>query len=400
MSRKVINVISSHFTPENTAASHRMETAARVLSASFDVHVYTLTERGKKYPSDREQWSDSLTVHYIYLPAYPKSFFPVRAFFEWWYSRKVVRASNQTPADLVLVTAPFMFLLHSVSRYSKAGKKVADVRDLVWHYLPERNFIQRGIKKLFSGIIHRALKKYDAVTVTNEAEKKWLKKNAALQGDVIYVVSNGIADDKFRVLQGLHPTALKNEYVITYVGNIGHSQVIMPLIDAVKNVKGIRLNLIGDGSERRKIQQYLHQEDVRNVFLPGKLKWTRTVPYYQSSSLLVAGLKEEFNTAIPSKLYEYLATGLPVLYLGGGVAAELLKGFENTYALPYADPISIKKELLKIMHDGRYISSENTRMIHDSYLRNRLSKRFVEISAGLLQEKELSNLFVEDLLSV
>jgi glycosyltransferase involved in cell wall biosynthesis len=217
---------------------------------------------------------------------------------------------------------------------------------------------------------------------------------------MIHVVSNGIADDKYRVLQTLNRTTLKNEYVISYIGNIGSSQTLMPLIEAVKNVKGIRLNLIGDGNERRRIQNYLYAEDVRNVFLPGKLKWARTIPYYQSSSLLFAGLKDEFNTAIPSKLYEYLSTGLPILYIGKGAAASFLETFENTFVIEQADSVSIKKELLRIMHTINELSSENSRKVNDYYLRDTLSKRFVEISAGLLKEKELSDLFVEDLLSI
>ncbi|MBL0105093.1 MAG: glycosyltransferase [Bacteroidetes bacterium] len=400
MSRKVINLITPHFAPENTAASHRMETAARILSASFDVNVFTLTERGKKFRAEKELWNDNLTVHYTYLPAYPKAFFPIRAFIEWWYSRKLVKKANRSEADMVLVTVPFMFLLNTVASKSVAAKKVADIRDLVWHYLPERNFIQRFFKKAVTKLMHRSLLKYDAITVTSEVEKKWLKKVAGIDGHMIHVVSNGIADDKFRVLQTLTPNQLKNEYVISYIGNIGSSQTLMPLVEAVKNVKGIRLNLIGDGNERRRIQDYLHKEDVRNVFLPGKLKWARTIPYYQSSSLLFAGLKNEFDTAIPSKLYEYLATGLPIFYIGTGAAANFMKTFENTFVIEYTDPVSIKKELLRIMHAAPELSADNARKVNDYYLRDSLSKRFVEISAGLLKEKELSNLFVEDLLSV
>lgn len=399
MPRKKINIITPHFTPENTAASHRMESAARVLSASFEVNVFTLTEKGKKARAVTEQWNDSLKVHYLYLPDYPKKIFAVRAFFEWWYSRKLVKFSNSVDCDLILFTSPFMFLINSVANLSKCKHKVADIRDLVWHYLPDGNIFRKSLKNFVTKMVHSSFEKFESITVTNHAEKEWLISNAGIDAKKIEVIPNGLSEDKFRFLQTIRYSKPQKDFVISYIGNIGSAQVFIPLIEAVRNKEGVKLNLIGDGNEREKIQRYLLEEDVRNVFVPGKLRWARIIPYYQSSSILYSGLKQEFNTAIPSKIYEYLSTGLPILFLGKGATTDLLKNFDNVYSIDEYSEEALQQTIARIRFEKPANSLPNTLAIGENYIREKISLNFVELIAGILNEKVPGEVFVEDLLN-
>lgn len=399
MPRKRINIITPHFIPENTAAAHRIESVAKVLSASFDVHVFTLVERGCKVKNYNEVWNDSLTVHYLDLPAYPKKNFLMRAFFEWWYSRKLVFQSNETPCDLLLFTSPFMFLINVISSYSNAPVKIADIRDLVWHYLPEDSLVNKKIKNILTGKIHSSLEKMDAITVTNLYEKNWLIENSGVDEAKINVISNGLSEDKFRFLQTIRYSKPQNDFVISYIGNIGSAQDFIPLIDAIRNKEGIKLNLIGDGNQREAIQKYLLDEDIRNVYTPGKLRWARVIPIYQSTTVLFASLKHEFDTAVPSKIYEYLATGLPIIFLGDGATSNLLSDFDlvfqtNVYS---SDVIANKIAEIRFLKPANSIT--NTILIGENFLRERLSLKFVELIAGLLNEKILGNVYVEDVLN-
>ena len=398
MPRKKINIITPHFAPENTAASHRMESVARTLSASFEVNVFTLTEKGKKPRANVEQWNDDLKVHYLYLPNYPKNIFLIRAFFEWWYSKKLVRFSNSVNCDLVMFTSPFMFLLNSVANLSNCKNKVADIRDLVWHYLPAKNFVQRKLKSVVTRHVHSSFEKFIAITVTNHSEKDWLIKNANVNPEKIEVIPNGLSEDKFRFLQTIRYSKPQKDFVISYIGNIGSAQVFIPLIEAIRNKEGVKLNLIGDGNERENIQRYLLEEDVRNVFVPGKLRWARIIPYYQSSSILYSGLKEEFNTAVPSKIYEYLSTGLPILFLGQGATKSLLENFDNIYVIDDYSEEALKKAIAKIRYEKPANSLPNTLAIGENFIREKISLNFVELLAGILNEKVPGEIFVEDLL--
>ena len=165
----------------------------------------------------------------------------------------------------------------------------------------------------------------------------------------------------------------------------------------IRNKEGVKLNLIGDGNARECIQKYLLEEDVRNVFIPGKLRWARIIPYYQSSSILYSGLKPEFDTAIPSKIYEYLSTGLPILFLGKGATVSLLENFDNIYSLDDYTEEGLKKAIAKIRYDKPANSLPNTLAIGENFIREKISQNFVELAAGILNEKTTSEIFVEDL---
>ena len=376
-----------------------MESTAKILSASFDVNVFTLTEKGKKVIHDKELWNDNLTIHYLNLPDYPKNNFLLRAFFEWWYARKLVKFSNEIDADVVLFTTPFMFLIHAVAKHSTAKRKIADIRDLVWHYLPEKNYFQRKIKNKFSKDIHQALLKFDAITVTNKVEKKWLIENANVESSKIKLIPNGISEDKLRFLQTIRYSKPQKDFIISYIGNIGSAQAFLPLIDAIRNKVGVKLNLIGDGNQRSAIQKYLLEEDIRNVYMPGKLRWARIIPYYQMSSILFASLKTEYDTAVPSKIYEYLATGLPIIFLGKGATVELLNNFDNVFQTDVYSTAAIENEIAEIRFQKPANSLTNTLTVGGNFIREKLSVRFVELIAGMLNEKIPGSVFVEDVLS-
>jgi len=383
-SLKVINVITPHFTPEITAAAHRIDAVVSTLAGEFKVNVFTLTERGKKAGASQVQIADNVTVHSINLPGYAKSMFFIRALYELYYSIKICKLASDHEADITFVTSPYMFLLPVATFFSGKSKLIADVRDLVWCYLPKNNFIQHLIRSRFEKLISHYITLYDHVTVTNRSEKKWLLENTSLPNDKITILSNGISAERFERLCSLKYHGKKDPFVITYVGNIGNGQDLQPLIDTVKNLKGVRLNIIGDGIEQKKFEQQIKHDKISNIQLHGKLKWNRILPFYQSSSVLYARLGENYNSAIPSKLFEYLSTGLPVIFHGRGEAKELLAQFENTFIVEERDNGSLEEVLLQLKKTDPDHSALNRELIASQYLRGDINQNLFPVIDKLL----------------
>jgi glycosyltransferase involved in cell wall biosynthesis len=294
------------------------------------------------------------------------------------------------------VTAPYIFLI-PVTAWLCKTRKVADVRDLVWHYLPEGNFIKRFVKNWLQKIMHRSLQKFDAITLTNEAEKRWMMEHGFPESE-LNVIPNGLSAEKFRQLTEVKYAPHPQKITITYIGNIGSSQHFNCLIDSVREMKDVRLNIVGEGNEFGKLSAYIHSKKIQNVTLTGKLKWRRIVPYYQTANILYASLRDNFDTAIPSKLYEYLATGLPVIYHGDGAGADLIRNYENTFVVNSLNVADLQKVIWKIQELKPGKSYRNIQEIGQNFIREKLSNRFVELCAFLLNEKSLSEIFVEDVL--
>jgi glycosyltransferase involved in cell wall biosynthesis len=374
-----------------------MEVAARTLSASYKIHVFTLAEKGTRSDNYDIKHDANLTIHYLAQRNFNKSSFIIRAFFELWYSIKLVLKSNSVESDLIIVTSPFMFLLSITAMMSNAPKKIADVRDLVWHYLPSHSLFSRIVKNYFRRKMHHALRKFDAITLTNESEKHWLIRHG-FDEELLTVVPNGLSVDKYRQLREVKYTAYSQKFVITYIGNVGSSQHFHSIINAVKDMKDVKLFIIGDGNELKNLQSYIESNKIGNVGLLGKMKWSRLLPFYQTSNMLFASLKNNYDTAIPSKIYEYLATGLPILFQGEGAASDLLLNYENTFCIDADDETGIEKAIWKIKSVKLNRSQKNVQDIGRNFIREKLSSRFVELSARLLNERTLSDIFVDDVL--
>lgn len=263
-----------------------------------------------------------------------------------------------------------------------------DVRDLVWCYLPERNFIQRSVKKLFTGMVRYFLGKYDFITVTNTSEEQWVLNETDISSERIKIISNGISEDKFKRLSTIKYSQPENPFVITYIGNIGNGQDLNPILEAVKGISDIKLNLIGDGIELEDFKKKVKTENLRNVRLHGKLKWNRLLPFYQTSTILFARLGKNYQSAIPSKLFEYLSTGLPVIFSGSGEAAKLLRQFENTFVLESEDPAALRQLILQIKTLPLTRSFDNILKTEELFIRERINQNLLPVIAQLLNVEE------------
>ena len=254
-----------------------------------------------------------------------------------------------------------------------------DVRDLVWCYMPDRNIFQRAIRSLLQRVIVRSLRKFDHITVTNSSEEQWMIRTAAVPRARLSIVSNGLSQDRFRSLSNIAYYPPEHPLVITYIGNIGNGQDLGPVIDVVRHLPDVKLNLIGDGIELERYRKYIRQENIRNVQFFGKMKWNRLLPFYQTSSILLARLGKNYQSALPSKLFEYLATGLPVLFYGNGEAARFLKDFENVFIVRQEDPEELRRAIRQLQTLTPPRSFANILRVESNFIREHLNLRYLDL---------------------
>lgn len=378
-----INVVTSHFSPEITAASHRMDALVDALAVNHTVNVFALTEIGKPAASKIIFESERVTIHYVNLPKYKKASLFFRTFYEIWYSFKLARQSKRTVADVTIVTSPFMFLIPAVILFGGSSQKIADVRDLTWRYIPADFIVHRGFRFLFTRMIKFFLPKFDWITVTNSSERKWISENTKVDNDRISILSNGISKEKFDTLINLEYKPDVTPFTITYVGNIGNGQKLQSLIRVVEKLEDVRLVLIGNGNDYELFKKQVKKKRIHNIYFTGKLNWENVLPYYQHTSVLFARLDENYSSAIPSKLFEYLSTGLPIIYCGEGEAASLLKQFNQTTVLGSNDEEGLKNAILKLKALGAELAIENRDQIQRKFIREFINIKIDQVIANV-----------------
>jgi glycosyltransferase involved in cell wall biosynthesis len=280
------------------------------------------------------------------------------------------RLSRMVPKklDYVVVTIPSMFLF--IFKYgSRGSKKILDVRDLTWEYLDEGNPAQRIFKYLFRFFFRKRICDFDLIACTNYKEKFYI--DHYLSQKHALVVSNGVSRDQFVRLSSLSVSSLlpKEKIVISYVGNVGLAQNLSTFVSAAKEFPNIEFNIVGEGTDFSRIKGLSYS--AKNIKTHGRIAWEDVLNIYNETDVLYAQLSENYATAVPSKLYEYLATGRPLIYGGCGEAKEVLTEFDGVHVVPPDNSTELKKVINEIVSnfDSNRVLEENISIIKQKFIR-------------------------------
>ena len=377
---KTINFLTGNFIPENCAGTNRILALVKELEKKYKINVICISEKGKK-PDDFE-FSENIKVYYIHQQMYDGERFYTRAIHELYYAVKLaIKSWKDFPSDIIIATSPQMFIIPTVAFLP--GKKVIDIRDLVWEYIDPKSLYTKFVKFVITQLMKRTIRRYDYVTVTNNHEFKWVLDT--IPRVKLEKITNGIEEKNFTELNKLHPEEFK-QFTLTYIGNVGIAQYINVLVDLAKRMPDIQINIIGEGSKYKELKRYARSNRINNITFYGKVKRENIIEFYKKTSVLFAQLDAKFQAAMPSKLYEYASTGLPIIYAGLGEARNFVKQLENCTTINPDDVKALEVAVKKYKNKPIVISEKNKRFIYENFIREKQSQKMVDIVDQLMRE--------------
>jgi glycosyltransferase involved in cell wall biosynthesis len=231
---------------------------------------------------------------------------------------------------------------------------------------------------VFGWFARRAIKSSTSISATNESEMTYIRRLVGDKKAVLHI-PNGVMLDQFNKLSNLAYQP-DEPMVVSYIGNVGIAQNLTVLLRAALVLPDIQFNIVGAGTDLERIKAFVTDNRMGNVTLTGRLPWDEVLTIYQQSTVLYAQLSRNFMTAMPSKLYEYLATGRFVVYGGGEQAASLLSQFENNHVVP-ADDVSALIQVLKEAKEKRHyqrVSSTNPEIIRERFIREHSALQLIQ----------------------
>ena len=141
---------------------------------------------------------------------------------------------------------------------------------------------------------------------------------------------------------------------VVYVGHLSPDRGTADMIELawLLRPRGITVELIGPADARARAQIELAQA-------AGLLHWRGFVPNDQAMPLLdgaLAGLsllhdEPNFRHSLPTKVVEYMARGVPVVTTPLPAAAELARGHECGFVVPFGDPSAAADAVLQLDED-------------------------------------------------
>jgi len=355
-----LTVISSYQFVDTNATKARLLAYLTVLHEEFDI-IFIAPKSDGVVPYG------GIEVNYVGdSPAHGGML--SRAFREILYALKIVPHVYRSRPDLVLITMPSIFLQLLAVVVNKPI--VFDVRDLVWEYLPSGTNVERYLKNGLKKISQYMISKAKLVLVTNDSEQKYMS-NFLIKSIPVLVVRNGINRERYREISSL-PRQLRNgEVKILYIGNIGKAQNLTTLIDAINSVENVKAIIVGQGNELDYMKLYASKNNRKKVEFVGGLIWKELLRYYNEADVLYAQIGSDYDSAIPSKLYEYMVVGVPVIYGGSGESMSFLKQFSGVYAIPPNDvsELVMAIEAMKKTEFRKDGATTNRDLIQSKYIR-------------------------------
>lgn len=106
---------------------------------------------------------------------------------------------------------------------------------------------------------------------------------------------------------------------ILFTGNIGESQNLEVLINAVETIrekKGFKVTLVGSGSEYERLTKLVAEKQLNDIItFTGRLPKDRMPEFYSTADFCFLSLRDEgaVSWTIPGKLQEYMSAGKPIL---------------------------------------------------------------------------------------
>lgn len=152
-----------------------------------------------------------------------------------------------------------------------------------------------------------------------------------------YVIYNGVLEKYINLIENeekkLQNQSLQCEiYKIIYAGNLGHVQNIEILLDAAKmllqnSIYNVKIEIIGAGVKQNILEEKIKELKLYNILLsPPIPKQELYKKQLEASALLLLLVEDKtMEKTIPSKLFDYLALGKPIIYCIKGEGQKILQ---------------------------------------------------------------------------
>ena len=329
-----VALVTQFFPPETFAGANRVAALAAALAERFSLVV---AAPAPGYPDPGAYAGHELQPAFHGAPISriapftgQRRSWPGRAAAESLMAARLARAAGRVRPRVIVASSPSMFLGPAclVAARARRARFVWDLRDLTWEYGKEGDVIAGGVASTalrgLAKVMWATASAADLVVCANDGLAEIVR--GRVTKTPVEVVHNGVDASLLRLFDPSPPGAQGSPQVL-YAGLLGHAQQLEVLVEAAALASDVRFVLAGDGPCRAELEELVGRRGVANVAFTGYLAPDELARLYHSSDVLFAQVRRsELHTvtAVPSKLFEYMAAGRPIVYAGEGAAAVLI----------------------------------------------------------------------------
>lgn len=317
--------------PCEPGPSRFYQIADNFVKAGYDVEIITTDfQHFKKSLRDKDKiLSQGYPFHitFIKTPPYKKNI-DVRRVISNWIIEKNLRKylkKHIDEYDAVYTSIPANNIAASVTEICKKNNVpcVVDIEDL-WPEAMSMVIKSKILRKIFlRGFLKDAETAYQncsGIIGTSEdyTIRAFKNKKRNVPNATIYV---GVNLKKFDLGVKEYENTInksQSEFWVTYAGSISTSYDIKTLILAAKKLadKGyseIKVQILGTGSQKENLEQFIKRENINNVKFWGFTEYPKMAAVLSKSDVVINSFVKGAPQSIVNKVGDYLASGKPMI---------------------------------------------------------------------------------------
>ena len=196
------------------------------------------------------------------------------------------------------------------------------------------------------------------VSVTEAFKRNLVERR--IEPSKIHVVTNGADLSLFRPqckdVDLVRSLGLTGKFVAGYIGTHGMAHALETLLEAARLLQeekrdDIHFLFLGDGASKANLQRCAVGMGLRNVTFVDTVPKAEVVKYWSLLDVSIIHLRKTdlFTTVIPSKLFECMAMGIPVVHGVAGESAAIVKGENVGVPFEPESALELKTSVLRIL---------------------------------------------------
>lgn len=335
MSSRRILVLSFYYPPDLAAGSFRtaalVKRMAAVCSPRDEIEVVAGTpNRYSSFitPAARTEAVGNVKVTRAYTPRHRSGMLD-QVFSFGVFAVQVLWHVRRKPYDLVFATTSRMFtgFLGAIIARARRTTFYLDMRDLFPDVIGEmlRGKVWRVALPLVRLAERFTIAQATVISVVSPAFEGYLRERG-FKGRIA-VFPNGV-DDEFLTFD-FSKSEASDRRIVVYAGNIGDGQGLDRIVPSAARrlANECEFWIIGDGGARARLERALAREAITNVKIVDPVPRSELLKYYKKADFLLLHLNDfdAFKKVLPSKLFEYGATGKHILAGVSGYAEEFTR---------------------------------------------------------------------------
>lgn len=335
-------ILSFYYPPDLSAGSFRVSALVQALvDARPDLNIDIVTTLPNRYSSFTKEAAefetrDRVSIHRIRLPEHKSGILDqARSFVT--YAREARRLTKNGSYDLIFSTSSRLMtaLLGALLSRRLNAPLYSDVRDIfvdtISDVYPKLTFIIPA----FSGLERIAISQSRSVNLVSKGFAPYFARRYPQKRVTFF--TNGIDDEFLKTDPPAAKCSPGQPINVLYAGNLGEGQglhVILPPL--AKRLEGrVRFRILGDGGRKAALLAAISRSGVQNVDVLDPVGRDELIAEYSKADVLFVHLNDHaaFRKVLPSKLFEYAATGKPIWAGLSGYSAEFAQAEIENVAL-------------------------------------------------------------------